>query len=129
MMCGDRQARYLATFHGADRTDYCMDFLPLCRRCHHRYDDIYAARRGKPLSEEVRAKISAAVKAAWESPVNRAKKSAASKAEWESPEFRANMKAAIKEPCPHCGRETQLISLERHIRARDKDATRPPERR
>ncbi len=36
--CCGSQARHWATIHGRDGRDIFLDFVPLCARCHSRYD-------------------------------------------------------------------------------------------
>lgn len=45
------QAAEWATVHGETGQDPWADYVPLCIRCHQRYDDHAGYKRGKPLAE------------------------------------------------------------------------------
>jgi hypothetical protein len=79
-----RQAKFWSTIHGADGFDYWADYVPLCSSCHRLYDmtdelraqfsqyasnrsdvhnaNIGEAKRGRPLSEQHRARIRAGIR-------------------------------------------------------------------
>ncbi len=105
-----RQAHHWSWIHGTDGMDPFEHFRPLCRKCHHAYDEIgkqvgpavaksnrrRRGQKGKPLSEEAKAKISAARKGKPLSPEHKAKIQESSRP-WTE-EHRENFVNAVSRP-------------------------------